>query len=59
VASAASTSATSTPASALQAIGRGLARLPGVATPNRSAPTLASMALDDRCAPAPSSSAAG
>ena len=35
---------------ALQAIGRGLSRLPGVATPERSGPQLASMALDDRWA---------
>jgi hypothetical protein len=35
---------------AAQAIGRGLARLPGVATPARSGPVLASMALDDRWA---------
>jgi NAD(P)-dependent dehydrogenase (short-subunit alcohol dehydrogenase family) len=32
---------------AAQAIGRGLARLPGVATPERSGPVLASIALDD------------
>lgn len=38
-----------TPA-ALRAIGRGLARLPGVATPERSGPTLASLALDARWA---------
>ncbi|GIF52256.1 NAD(P)-dependent dehydrogenase (short-subunit alcohol dehydrogenase family) [Asanoa ferruginea] len=35
---------------ALQAIGRGLARLPGVATPERSGPMLASIALDERWA---------
>jgi NAD(P)-dependent dehydrogenase (short-subunit alcohol dehydrogenase family) len=35
---------------ALQAIGRGLARLPGVATPERSGPVLASIALDRRWA---------
>ncbi|GAB3580099.1 SDR family NAD(P)-dependent oxidoreductase [Amycolatopsis endophytica] len=35
---------------ALQAIGRGLARLPGVATPERSGPALASVALDDKWA---------
>ncbi|MFJ6572347.1 SDR family NAD(P)-dependent oxidoreductase [Streptomyces sp. NPDC091292] len=35
---------------ALQAMGRGLARLPGVATPERSGPALASVALDDRWA---------
>jgi NAD(P)-dependent dehydrogenase (short-subunit alcohol dehydrogenase family) len=34
----------------LQAIGRGLARVPGVATPDRSGPALASIALDDRWA---------
>ncbi|MDF8262671.1 SDR family NAD(P)-dependent oxidoreductase [Luteipulveratus flavus] len=34
----------------VQRIGRGLARLPGVATPERSGPVLASMALDDRWA---------
>jgi NAD(P)-dependent dehydrogenase (short-subunit alcohol dehydrogenase family) len=38
-----------TPA-AFQAIGRGLARLPGVATPERSGPALASIALDRRWA---------
>jgi NAD(P)-dependent dehydrogenase (short-subunit alcohol dehydrogenase family) len=32
---------------ALQTIGRGLARLPGVATPEQSGPVLASIALDD------------
>ncbi|WP_027344652.1 SDR family NAD(P)-dependent oxidoreductase [Hamadaea tsunoensis] len=35
---------------AAQAIGRGIARLPGVATPERSGPVLASMALDERWA---------
>ena len=35
---------------AAQAIGRGIARLPGVATPQRSGPALASIALDDRWA---------
>ena len=35
---------------ALQAIGRGVARLPGVATPERSGPALASVALDDKWA---------
>ena len=35
---------------ALQALGRGLARLPGVATPESSGPQLASVALDDRYA---------
>jgi NAD(P)-dependent dehydrogenase (short-subunit alcohol dehydrogenase family) len=35
---------------AVQAIGRGIARLPGVATPGRSGPVLASIALDDRWA---------
>jgi len=35
---------------AFQAIGRGLARLPGVATPERSGPTLASIALDEKWA---------
>ena len=35
---------------AAQAIGRGIARLPGVATPERSGPVLASIALDDRWA---------
>lgn len=35
---------------AAQAIGRAIARLPGVATPQRSAPVLASIALDDRWA---------
>jgi NAD(P)-dependent dehydrogenase (short-subunit alcohol dehydrogenase family) len=35
---------------AAQAIGRGLARLPGVATPERSGPVLASIALDDQWA---------
>jgi NAD(P)-dependent dehydrogenase (short-subunit alcohol dehydrogenase family) len=35
---------------AAQAIGRGVARLPGVATPQRSGPVLASIALDDRWA---------
>jgi NAD(P)-dependent dehydrogenase (short-subunit alcohol dehydrogenase family) len=35
---------------ALRAIGRGLARLPGVATPERSGPVLASIALDERWA---------
>lgn len=35
---------------AAQAIGRGLARLPGVATPEKSGPALASIALDDRWA---------
>jgi NAD(P)-dependent dehydrogenase (short-subunit alcohol dehydrogenase family) len=35
---------------ALQAIGRGIARLPGVATPERSGPALASVALDDKWA---------
>jgi hypothetical protein len=35
---------------ALQAIGRGLARLPGVATPERSGPMLASVALDEKWA---------
>jgi hypothetical protein len=34
----------------LQAVGRGLARIPGVATPERSGPALASVALDDRWA---------
>lgn len=34
----------------LQAIGRGLAKLPGVSTPERSGPALASVALDDRWA---------
>jgi hypothetical protein len=38
-----------TPAAA-QAIGRRLARLPGVATPEQSGPALVSMALDDRWA---------
>ncbi|GIM93146.1 SDR family NAD(P)-dependent oxidoreductase [Paractinoplanes toevensis] len=33
-----------------QAMGRGLGRLPGVATPERSGPILASVALDDRWA---------
>jgi NAD(P)-dependent dehydrogenase (short-subunit alcohol dehydrogenase family) len=33
---------------ALQAIGRGLARLPGVSTPERSGPALAAVALDAR-----------
>jgi NAD(P)-dependent dehydrogenase (short-subunit alcohol dehydrogenase family) len=33
---------------AFQAIARGIARLPGVATPERSGPALASVALDDR-----------
>jgi NAD(P)-dependent dehydrogenase (short-subunit alcohol dehydrogenase family) len=37
-------------APALQAVGRGLARIPGVATPERSGPALASVALDDRWA---------
>jgi NAD(P)-dependent dehydrogenase (short-subunit alcohol dehydrogenase family) len=31
-----------------QALGRGLARLPGISTPERSGPLLASVALDDR-----------
>lgn len=35
---------------ALQAIGRALARIPGVATPERSGPALASIALDDKWA---------
>jgi NAD(P)-dependent dehydrogenase (short-subunit alcohol dehydrogenase family) len=35
---------------AAQAIGRGLARLPGVATPERSGPVLAAIALDDKWA---------
>jgi NAD(P)-dependent dehydrogenase (short-subunit alcohol dehydrogenase family) len=35
---------------AVQAIGRGIARLPSVATPERSGPMLASIALDDRWA---------
>jgi NAD(P)-dependent dehydrogenase (short-subunit alcohol dehydrogenase family) len=35
---------------AAQAVGRGLARLPGVATPEKSGPELASIALDDRWA---------
>jgi NAD(P)-dependent dehydrogenase (short-subunit alcohol dehydrogenase family) len=35
---------------ALQAIGRGIARLPGVATPERSGPALASVVLDDKWA---------
>jgi hypothetical protein len=35
---------------ALQAIGRGLSRLPGIATPQRSGPALASAALDQRWA---------
>jgi NAD(P)-dependent dehydrogenase (short-subunit alcohol dehydrogenase family) len=35
---------------ALQAVGRGLARLPGVATPEHSGPTLASIALDQQWA---------
>jgi NAD(P)-dependent dehydrogenase (short-subunit alcohol dehydrogenase family) len=35
---------------AFQAIGRGLARLPGVSTPQRSGPALASLALDARWA---------
>lgn len=35
---------------AAQAIGRGLARLPGVASPERSGPVLASVALDDQWA---------
>ncbi|MFD7288934.1 SDR family NAD(P)-dependent oxidoreductase [Streptomyces sp. NPDC059863] len=35
---------------AIQAVGRGLARLPGVATPERSGPALASVALDDKWA---------
>jgi NAD(P)-dependent dehydrogenase (short-subunit alcohol dehydrogenase family) len=35
---------------ALQAVGRGLARIPGVATPDGSGPALASVALDDRWA---------
>jgi NAD(P)-dependent dehydrogenase (short-subunit alcohol dehydrogenase family) len=35
---------------ALQALGRGLARVPGVSTPERSGPALASVALDDRWA---------
>ncbi|WP_236794497.1 SDR family NAD(P)-dependent oxidoreductase [Amycolatopsis sp. GM8] len=35
---------------AMQAIGRGLARLPGVSTPVRSGPALASVALDDKWA---------
>ena len=35
---------------ALQAVGRGLGRLPGVSTPKRSGPALASIALDDRWA---------
>lgn len=38
-----------TPA-AVQAVGRGLARLPGVATPEKSGPVLASIALDDHWA---------
>jgi NAD(P)-dependent dehydrogenase (short-subunit alcohol dehydrogenase family) len=33
-----------------QALGRGLARIPGVSTPGRSGPMLASVALDDRWA---------
>ncbi|MGX6605970.1 SDR family NAD(P)-dependent oxidoreductase [Micromonosporaceae bacterium Da 78-11] len=33
---------------AMQAIGRGLGRLPGVSTPKRSGPALASIALDDK-----------
>jgi hypothetical protein len=37
-------------APAAQAIGRGIARLPGVATADRSGPVLASIALDDRWA---------
>jgi hypothetical protein len=35
---------------ALQAIGRGVARLPGMATPARSGPALASIALDEKWA---------
>ncbi|MDQ0788145.1 NAD(P)-dependent dehydrogenase (short-subunit alcohol dehydrogenase family) [Streptomyces sp. B3I7] len=35
---------------AFQAMGRGLARLPGVSTPERSGPALASVVLDDRWA---------
>jgi NAD(P)-dependent dehydrogenase (short-subunit alcohol dehydrogenase family) len=35
---------------ALQAIGRAIARLPGVSTPARSAPALASIVLDERWA---------
>jgi hypothetical protein len=35
---------------ALQAIGRGVARLPGMATPEPSGPALASVALDDKWA---------
>jgi NAD(P)-dependent dehydrogenase (short-subunit alcohol dehydrogenase family) len=35
---------------ALQAIGRAIARLPGVSTPSRSAPALASIVLDERWA---------
>ncbi|WP_367574178.1 SDR family NAD(P)-dependent oxidoreductase [Streptomyces griseoaurantiacus] len=35
---------------ALQAMGRGLARMPGVSTPKRSGPALASVLLDDRWA---------
>ncbi|MEV4619180.1 SDR family NAD(P)-dependent oxidoreductase [Asanoa sp. NPDC049573] len=35
---------------AVQAIGRAIARLPGIATPERSGPMLASIALDDRWA---------
>jgi NAD(P)-dependent dehydrogenase (short-subunit alcohol dehydrogenase family) len=35
---------------ALQAVGRGLAKLPGVSTPERSGPALASLALDDKWA---------
>lgn len=35
---------------AVQALGRGLARLPGVATPEKSGPVLASIALDERWA---------
>lgn len=35
---------------AFQAIGRGIARLPGVSTPDRSGPALASVALDQRWA---------
>jgi NAD(P)-dependent dehydrogenase (short-subunit alcohol dehydrogenase family) len=35
---------------ALQAIGRAIARLPGVSTPERSAPAFASVVLDDRWA---------
>ncbi len=37
-------------APALQAVGRGLARIPGVSTPERSGPALASLALDRKWA---------